>query len=208
MNQPKAAPASCAVCSKDPQAFPQSRVKRYASVTSTPIPAKMKATPPGSTEICEAACYDCLLSYSNQPEHRLLDRKAIREILLDFQRSTVSIAPAAKPRSEHLIQLKRLCGSKLEEAWLDFLEANDYHLPSGAQQFLQVCQTRPDFFYEQHNVAIYVDGPPHEYPERKQRDAAQQDCMDDHGYVVIRFAHKDDWVTILKKYPNIFGSGK
>ena len=24
---------------------------------------------------CEAACYDCLLSYTNQPDHRLLDRK-------------------------------------------------------------------------------------------------------------------------------------
>jgi len=23
---------------------------------------------------CEAACYDCLLNYSNQPDHRLLDR--------------------------------------------------------------------------------------------------------------------------------------
>jgi hypothetical protein len=32
--------------------------------------------------------------------------------------------------------------------------------------------------------------------------------MDDRGYVVIRFSHKDDWATVLKRYPNIFGSGK
>jgi hypothetical protein len=32
--------------------------------------------------------------------------------------------------------------------------------------------------------------------------------MEDRGYVVIRFGHKDDWASILKKYPNIFGSGK
>jgi hypothetical protein len=127
---------------------------------------------------------------------------------MDFHRSSVSIAPAATPRSEHLIQLQRLCGSKLEESWLAFLEDHDYHLPSGAQQFLQGCQTRPDFFYEEHNAAIYVDGPPHEYPERKVRDTTQNECMEDRGYVVIRFSHKDDWLTILKKYPNIFGSGK
>jgi very-short-patch-repair endonuclease len=104
--------------------------------------------------------------------------------------------------------LKRLCSSKLEEAWLDFLEGNNYHLPSFAQQFIQDCQTRPDFFYEQHNAAIYVDGPPHEYPERKARDTAQNEQMDDHGYIVIRFSHKDDWETVVKTYPNIFGSGK
>jgi hypothetical protein len=193
---------------KDPLAFPLVAREALRICHFNPDTGEDEGHAPGVSEICEAACYDCLLSYSNQPVHRLLDRKAIREILLDFHRSSVSIAPAATPRSEHLIQLQRLCGSKLETAWLAFLEDHDYHLPSGAQQFLQGCQTRPDFFYEEHNAAIYVDGPPHEYPERKIRDATQNECMEDRGYVVIRFGHKDDWVTILKKYPNIFGSGK
>src|SRR5690606_20239452 len=30
---------------------------------------------PGAKEPCEAACYDCLMSYYNQMDHRLLDRK-------------------------------------------------------------------------------------------------------------------------------------
>ena len=29
-------------------------------------------------EDCEAACYDCLMHYANQPVHRLLDRQAVR----------------------------------------------------------------------------------------------------------------------------------
>jgi len=193
---------------KDPLAFPTVAREALRICHFNPDTGDDEGHAAGVSEICEAACYDCLLSYSNQPVHRLLDRKAIREILLDFYRSSVSIAPAATPRSEHLVQLRRLCGSKLEESWLEFLEDNDYHLPSVAQRFLQVCQTRPDFFYEEHNAAIYVDGPHHEYPERKSRDAAQNECMDDRGYVVIRFSHKDDWATVLKRYPNIFGSGK
>jgi len=193
---------------KDPLAFPLVAREALRICHFNPDTGEDEGHAPGVSEICEAACYDCLLSYSNQPVHRLLDRKAIREILLDFHRSSVSIAPAAMPRSEHLIQLQRLCGSNLEEVWLAFLEDHDYHLPSGAQQFLQGCQTRPDFFYEEHNAAIYVDGPPHDYPERKIRDSTQNECMEDRGYVVIRFGHKDDWVSILKKYPNIFGSAK
>ncbi len=193
---------------KDPQAFPLVAREALRICHFNPETGEDEGHAAGTPEICEAACYDCLLSYSNQTVHRLLDRKAIRETLLDFHRSSVSIAPAATPRSEHLVELQRLCGSKIEQDWIGFLEDNNYHLPSAAQQFLQVCQTRPDFFYEQHNAAIYVDGPPHEYAERKLRDAAQTECMDDRGYVVIRFSHKDDWATVLKKYPNIFGSGK
>jgi ATP-dependent helicase YprA (DUF1998 family) len=34
---------------------------------------------PRAQEECEAACYDCLLSYYNQRDHRLLDRQAIRD---------------------------------------------------------------------------------------------------------------------------------
>ena len=29
---------------------------------------------------CEAACYDCLLDYGNQPDHKLLDRSVAREL--------------------------------------------------------------------------------------------------------------------------------
>lgn len=163
---------------------------------------------PGVAEICEAACYDCLLSYYNQPVHRLLDRKAIRDILMEFCKAELSIAPAAAPRQEHLARLKRLCSSRLEEEWLMFLEEGNYHLPSRAQHFIEACKTRPDFFYEEHNAAIYVDGPVHEYPERRQRDLEQAEAMEDRGYVVIRFGANDDWAAIVKKYPAIFGGGK
>src|SRR5690606_21549178 len=36
---------------------------------------------PGAKEPCEAACYDCLLSYGNQPDHRLVDRQPIKHTL-------------------------------------------------------------------------------------------------------------------------------
>ena len=91
---------------KDPQAFPQVAREALRICHFNPETGEDERHAPGVSEVCEAACYDCLLSYSNQPVHRLLDRKAIRDLLLDFQRSSISIAPAATPRSEHLGQLK------------------------------------------------------------------------------------------------------
>jgi hypothetical protein len=39
---------------------------------------------------CTAACYDCLLSYSNQPDHRYLDRHKVNEFLLLLSRHCAS----------------------------------------------------------------------------------------------------------------------
>lgn len=36
----------------------------------------------GARERCELGCYDCLLSYGNQSDHALIDRHAVRELLL------------------------------------------------------------------------------------------------------------------------------
>jgi hypothetical protein len=158
-----------------------------------------------SNEECEAACYDCLMHYGNQPAHRRLDRQKIRDLLLQLSRARTEAAPGGQTRPDHLARLKGLAGSDLERRWLDLLEAQHLRLPSHAQHLIEACQTRPDFFYAEYLAAVYVDGPPHDYPERAQRDASKAECMEDRGYTVIRFHHQDDWTGALARYPHIFG---
>ncbi len=38
---------------------------------------------------CARACYRCLLSYSNQPDHALLDRRAVRDLLIELSQAEV-----------------------------------------------------------------------------------------------------------------------
>jgi hypothetical protein len=45
----------------------------------------------------------------------------------------------------------------------------------------------------------------HDYSERQVRDAAQEEAMEDLGYMVIRFGHQDNWTATLAKYPYVFG---
>jgi very-short-patch-repair endonuclease len=160
---------------------------------------------PKSKENCEAACYDCLMSYTNQTDHQLLDRQLIKELLLDIANSNIESSPASKTRARHLQELMNLTGSKLECDWLQFLEDGNLRLPSHAQSLIEECQTRPDFVYREQQVAVYVDGPPHDYPDRKQRDQNQTNCMEDIGWTVIRFNVSEDWDQIIRRYPNIFG---
>ena len=162
--------------------------------------------PKGSAEACEAACYDCLMSYGNQWDHELLDRHLVRDFLLAMSRGTLRVSSSAKSREDHLQGLREQCESKLEKAWLAFLYTKSLRLPTRAQVFFKPCMTRPDFIYDDHQAVIYVDGPPHDFPERQNRDQAQTVCMADTGYQVIRFHHAESWEDVVKKYPTVFGS--
>ncbi len=157
-------------------------------------------------EDCEAACYDCLMSYTNQRDHRELDRRLIRDYLLKLARARVESSPGTLPRAAHLERLLRQSQSDLERSWLRFLEEQNLHLPSQAQYLFEPCRTRPDFVYEECPMAIYIDGPHHDYPDRVQRDREQTECMEDSGWSVIRFGLRDNWEDIIRNHPNIFGS--
>jgi very-short-patch-repair endonuclease len=160
---------------------------------------------PNAREDCEAACYDCLMSYGNQGDHEILDRTLVRDVLAQFASATVRAAPGAVPRADHLQRLLNLTDSELERKWLRYLEANNLRLPSSAQTLVESCKTRPDFLYEEDRIAIYVDGPVHDFPERSKRDRQQEEAMLDAGWQVIRFSHHDDWPTKFAQYPSIFG---
>jgi hypothetical protein len=162
---------------------------------------------PGARERCEAACYDCLLSYGNQPDHPLLDRKEIKPLLEYLARATVLSSPAAAGRSAHLDALLRLTGSELERRWLLLLEQNGHRLPASAQEAVPACRTRPDFLYDG-KVAVYIDGPVHQYSERHQRDVTQTEAMEDRGFTVLRFTDEATWGELVGRYPNVFGPAR
>jgi very-short-patch-repair endonuclease len=160
---------------------------------------------PRAREACEAACYDCLMTYYNQRDHKLLDRQVIRDLLMQLTQARVVAAPSGLSRAEHLQRLMRLAGSELERKWLSYLDARGHNLPSHAQTLIEACSTRPDFLYDDNHAAIYIDGPHHDYPERQARDKTQAECMEDRGYTVIRFGLEDDWDKIVAQFSYVFG---
>src|SRR6185436_3742871 len=95
--------------------------------------------PPLLPEVCEAACYECLMTYSNQRDHALLDRRLIQPLLLQLRSAVVAVAPGAATREEHLQQLDRMAGSSLEREWLRFLQDHKLRLPDSAQQLVESC---------------------------------------------------------------------
>jgi very-short-patch-repair endonuclease len=163
---------------------------------------------PRSNEDCSTACYDCLMTYANQPDHQRLNRHLIRDYLLELAQAGVAASPSAAPRAAHYKSLLARCESSLERDWLAFLEARNLKLPTAAQQVptsLDGCLTRPDFVYADDMTIVYIDGPMHDFPTRQARDREQEACVNDCGWTVVRFAARDDWEATVAACPGLFG---
>ncbi|MFW5628639.1 MAG: DEAD/DEAH box helicase [Candidatus Cloacimonadaceae bacterium] len=159
-----------------------------------------------SKEDCEAACYDCLLSYANQLDHEILDRQAVKDTLIKMLDCDYIRSSTTDTRRDHYHKLKKECESELEEKWLMRIYKEDYILPTHAQEKLEAAGTTPDFTYSANHALIYIDGPHHEAEDIKAQDRRIERRAKDLGFSVIRFTHKDeDWQATLDRYPQIFG---
>ncbi|UGS38520.1 hypothetical protein DSM104329_04949 [Capillimicrobium parvum] len=161
----------------------------------------------GASEPCEAACYDCLLSYGNQRDHRFLDRQRVVDVLRALAAAEVQADAPPPPSNGHLEGLRRLSQSSLEQAFLDLLVAQGRKLPSHAQRLVARAQARPDFTYEDEMVVVFVDGPLHDSDHIAAKDATARENLADLGYTVLAFRYdeQDGWGTILDANPSTFG---
>lgn len=132
---------------------------------------------PGARERCEKGCYDCLLSYANQYEHRYIDRHQIVGLLTQLAGSQVVAGAGGRDRETQRDWLNKLRDSSLEKAYIDWLAEGGYRLPDDAQRHVaddNGKQARPDLVYELPGtpVAVFVDGPHHDEAAAKLSDAA------------------------------------
>jgi very-short-patch-repair endonuclease len=117
----------------------------------------------------------------------------------------MELSPTERPRAEHLEALMNLTQSGLEREWLAFVADRGQRLPDRAQALIRTASTRPDFTYDDARCAVYIDGAPHQYPDRAARDADIDDRLFALGWSVVRFAAADDWAKVLDAHPGTFG---
>lgn len=162
----------------------------------------------GDRDHCERACYDCLLSYGNQLEHGSIDRHLVRDLLLRFVGARTSASASELPRGSHAEELLRQADTELERDWVRALLAGDFRLPDAAQPFLDDARCRPDFFYADPGIAVFLDGPVHDRDDKAAEDAAAEQRLLEAGYGFIRFRQGDDWLTTIHEHAEVFGKGR
>jgi ATP-dependent helicase YprA (DUF1998 family) len=152
---------------------------------------------PGASERCERGCYDCLLSYTNQPVHQSIDRHTAVDILRQLMEGRVEPS-SHRPDRDHLAALAPVDGGDGRRRLLDLIREGGYRLPDQAGQ--PAAGAHPDFIYrlDAGNVAIFLEDP---------GDA--QDQLVDQGWLVIRFDQDASaWDELLRGHPGVFGPGR
>jgi hypothetical protein len=166
-----------------------------------------------AADLCSRACYECLLSYRNQPDHPRLDRRAVRDYLFLLAQSTTTRQTAGRTYEEQYAWLeeRRDRKSMLEGELLAYIHRTGRRLPDRAQY-------RPeedvfgdaDFFYEREGargVCVFCDGSDHDEPGQQARDTLVRTTLEDLGYRVIVIRYDGNLEDQVQRNADVFGPG-
>lgn len=158
---------------------------------------------------CGIACYQCLLSYSNQRLHESFNRHLVRDALLHWSRSArLDLDASHQSREDQRGELLERADSSLEREFIDWLYVHRFRLPDSAQQLIESATSRPDFAFRTPIPAVvFVDGPVHQFADTAERDELARRKLRKLGYRVVVFTTPDNWEHQIAPHSDIFGEG-
>ena len=140
---------------------------------------------------CVAACYRCLMSYYNQPDHENLDRRDedARAMLLRLARAR-TVAGADQPADESL----PVDGEdSLEGRWL--AEASRRGIPAPDAKPLTAGGRSVRCVWRKHYVAAIID----------EADRPALEPMEDLGFEVVQFEEPAGWRAAFARLASALG---
>ncbi|PLS68011.1 MAG: hypothetical protein CV045_10315 [Cyanobacteria bacterium M5B4] len=152
---------------------------------------------------CVKACYECLLSYSNQLDHALLDRHSIRDFLEKLRSSEIERHLQEMSREEHYQMLLAQTdpNSDFERQVLQEIYNSNLKLPDQAQYFIAEANIKPDFVYLTEKFAIFCDGSVHNSAEQRKKDQQDRDRLRHvANFSVLTLSFDQDWRSEIRSY--------
>jgi hypothetical protein len=156
----------------------------------------------GARERCEKACYDCLLSYANQYEHDVIDRHAVRDLLLELASATTTAATAEQSHGDQAEQLRAQCDSELERDFIDLLISHEFALPDAVRATIAGVTAHFVFHGADAGLAVFVEPGP-------SGDAGEvEETLMNAGYSALWLHPGEDWLTQVRHHSYVFGEGR
>jgi C4-dicarboxylate-specific signal transduction histidine kinase len=139
--------------------------------------------------ICEAGCYQCLLSYFNQPDHDVinrLDEHALRMLTALANASVVEITTVSRVADADTA-LRR---------WLAEVETRNLRRPDAVTVPVNGGMGTADAHYKAARTLVFLALPADEIMRHVQ----------DRGYSIILFGDEPTWSETFGRYPEVFNA--
>jgi ATP-dependent helicase YprA (DUF1998 family) len=158
-----------------------------------PGDARSLSDVPGTS--CVAGCYRCLMSYFNQPDHELIDRRSerAREMLLRLAKSSTRVLQASQPPGKATVKGAAASTPSIAR-WLQC--AAEANIPAPDDQPLSYGEGRMPLVWRDHYAVALVG-------------AASPDAvarLQDRGFEVIEFGDAETgWAPLFLRLAKVLG---
>ena len=165
-----------------------------------------KAAEEDAKDPCVAACYQCLLSYSNQGVHQLIDRHLARDTLLELAKAIVNPdglgkdeSAQADRRAAGVLATGRSMATGPVDAFIAWLRDRGHRIPDETGTEIAEAKARPDCIYRSGDsrVAVFLNTTP--------QDINAQENLRDDGWSVAQQRDNESWEGFVGRFPSIFG---
>lgn len=144
--------------------------------------------------LCEAGCYQCLLSYFNQPDHENINRRD-----KDALELLVALANASVQSAEQSVKpVSNTNSDTLEQAWLNTVEEQGFNKPDAINVPVSGGAATAVAQYKGARTLVFTAMPT--------EDIVQQ--LADKGWSCIDASNPEDWDNLFIRFANIFGTNK
>jgi len=148
--------------------------------------------------ICEAGCYQCLLSYFNQPDHDNINRRNQDALNLLVALANAQVSMARVPDSAHTTTPAPDSGSSQLSEWLKALDQAGLQRPDATNVPINQGAASAAGQYKAARALVFLEP----------ITAELRDTLTDKGWQVLDFSAQVRWPELLARYSNVFaGSG-
>jgi superfamily II DNA/RNA helicase len=153
---------------------------------------------------CFASCYNCICNFYNQRNHKLFDRKLVKDFLVDL----ASFDDFQKSQDDSVLYDEYINDPKttsLEKEILKRLFNSNIPMPNEIHKIIYhngEPVVEADLFYEQKRLCVFIDGPDHDKQHVMDNDVKKRRRLKmlNYKYTVIHHASiETDFTELLSR---------
>ena len=144
--------------------------------------------------ICEAGCYQCLLSYFNQPDHTNINRRNVDALKLLVALANAQVVASVTPHPSSDLLTHSEYSPDLS-AWLNAIDAAGLRRPDATQVPVGQAATLAAGQYKSSRTLVFLTPLADD----------QRATLVDKGWRVLDFSNATQWMNQFEQHPDIFG---